>query len=60
MPQIWTNREILNTIKEKANGNKSIEDLLKAILDWEWHTKGAYQYKDDYRRFIENNKSGRE
>ena len=54
MPRMSITKHISECIKEKAASDKPIQEFIMELLRWELSTKGAYQFKDNYRQMIKN------
>jgi hypothetical protein len=45
-------KQISETIKEQASNDEPLQEFIMAILKWELSTKGAFQFKENYRQMI--------
>ena len=60
MPTTNIAKRIIDTIKEQSKDDERIQEFILAVLQWELGTKGAYQFKDNYRHMIKSYSSKRE
>jgi len=54
MPSMNITKRISETIKEQATNDEPLQEFIMAIFKWELSTKGAFQFKDNYRQMIKN------
>ena len=52
MPSINIAKQISETIKEQASNDDLLQEFILAIFKWELSTKGAFQFKENYRQMI--------
>ena len=52
MPSTNIAKQISETIKEQASNDEPLQEFILAILKWELSTKGAFQFKENYRQMI--------
>jgi hypothetical protein len=52
MPSMNITKQISETIKEQASNDEPLQEFIMAILNWELSTKGAFQFKENYRQMI--------
>ena len=52
MPSLNITKQISEAIKEQASNDDSLQEFVQAILKWELGTKGAFQFKENYRQMI--------
>jgi hypothetical protein len=52
MPSTNIAKQISEVIKEQASNDESLQQFILAILKWELSTKGAFQFKENYRQMI--------
>ena len=45
-------KQISETIKEQASNDEPLQEFILAILKWELGTKGAFQFKENYKQMI--------
>jgi len=57
MPTTNIAKRIVDTIRAQSKDEEQIQEFILAILQWEMGTKGAYQFKDNYRHLIKTHSS---
>ena len=52
MPGMNIAKQISETIKEQAPNDELLQEFILEIFKWESGTKGAFQFKENYRQMI--------
>ena len=45
-------KQISETIKEQTSNDEPLQEFILSVLKWELGTKGAFQFKENYRQMI--------
>ena len=45
-------KQISETIKEQTSNDEPLQEFILSVLKWELSTKGAFQFKENYRQMI--------
>ena len=53
-------KQISETIKEQTPNDEPLQEFILSVLKWELGTKGAFQFKENYRQMIKQYSSRRE